>query len=54
MVLLAMHRETTLSGCHDEVGYLGLEWMLDLICNHYFWYCMAAQVTNAIHASPLR
>ena len=48
LVLLTMHRETTLRGCHDEVGHLGLEQMLDLMHNHLFWPCMAAQVREHI------
>ena len=36
LVLLAMHRETSLRGCHEEVGHLGLEWMLNLMCDHFF------------------
>ena len=31
LVLPAVHREVTLMGCHDEVGHLGLEHMLDLM-----------------------
>ena len=33
LVPLAVHRETALRGCHNEVGHLGLEQMLDLM--HY-------------------
>ena len=29
-------REVTLKGCHDEVGHLGLEHMLDLMCDQFF------------------
>ena len=31
MVLPAAHRVVTLRGCHDYVGYLGLDHMLDLM-----------------------
>ena len=34
-----MHQETTLRGCCNEVGHLGLEQMPD----QFFWPCMAAQ-----------
>ena len=43
LVLPAAHREVTLRGCHDEVGHLGLECMLDLMCDQFYWPCMAAQ-----------
>ena len=34
--------------CHNEAGHLGLEWMLDMMCNHFFWPCMATQVREHI------
>ena len=48
LVLPATHWEITLKGCHNEVGHLGLEWMLDLMCDHFFCPCMAAQVREHI------
>ena len=39
-----LHRwKLALRGCHDEVGHLGLECMLDLMCDRNLWPCMAAQ-----------
>ena len=43
-----MQWETTLKGCHNEVGHLGLEQMLDLMHNHFFWPHMAAQVREHV------
>ena len=43
MVLPAAQREVALRGCHDKVGHLGLECMLDLMHDRFFWPCMAAQ-----------
>ena len=48
LVLLAVHRETALRGFHNEVGHLGLEQMLDLMCKHFFLPCIAAQVREHI------
>ena len=48
LVLPTMQREVALRGCHDEVGHLGLEHMLDLMCDRFFWPCMAAQVKDHI------
>ena len=48
MVLPTAQREVALRGCHDEVGHLGLEDMLDLICDRYFWPYMAAQAKEHI------
>ena len=49
LVLPAVHRETALKGCHDEVGHLGLEQMLDLMCDQVYWPCMAAQMKEHIN-----
>ena len=43
MVLPAAQREVFLRGCHDKVGHLGLEHMLDFMCDRFFWPHMAAQ-----------
>ena len=43
LVLPTAHRETTLGGCHNDIGHLGLEIILDLMCNHFFWPEMAMQ-----------
>ena len=48
MVLHATQREVALKGCHDEVGHLGLENMLDLMCDWFFWPHMAAQAKEHI------
>ena len=42
VVLSTAQREVALRGCHDEVGHLGLECMLDLMCDRFFWPCVAA------------
>ena len=43
-----MHRETTPRICHDEGGHLGLEQMLDLMCDQFYWPCMVAQAKEHI------
>ena len=48
LFLTAVHREVALRGCHDEVGHLGLEHMLDLMHDRFFWPCMAAQTKEHI------
>ena len=48
LVLPAAQREVALRGCHDEVGHLGLEHMLDLMHDRFFWPCMAAQAKKHI------
>ena len=48
LVLPTAQREVGLRGCHDEVGHLGLECMLDLMCDRFFWPHMAVQVKEHI------
>ena len=48
LVLPPAYREVALKGCHDEVGHLGLECMLDLMRDSFFWPHMAVQVKEHI------
>ena len=48
LVLPTAQREVALRGCHDEVGHLGLEPMLDLMCDRFFWPHMAVQAKEHI------
>ena len=48
LVLPAAYREVALKGCHDEVGHLGLEHMLDLMHDRFFWPHMAVQAKEHI------
>ena len=48
LVLPKAYREVDLKGCHDKVGHLGLKHMLDLMCDRFFWPCMAVQVKEHI------
>ena len=48
LVLLAVHKATALRGCHDDIGQLGLEHMLALICDCFFWPHMAVQAREHI------
>ena len=48
LVLPPAYREVALKGCHDEVGHLGLECMLDLMRDRFFWPHMAVQVKEHI------
>ena len=48
LVLPTAYRQVALRGCHDEVGHLGLERMLDLMCDRFFWPHMAVQAKEHI------
>ena len=58
LVLPTAHRETTLEGCHDEIGHLGLERMLDLMHNLSSgpkWLCRQRSMSrNVASMSPSR
>ena len=47
LVLPPAYREVALKGCHDEVGHLGLERMLDLMRDRFFWPHMAVSGEGA-------
>ena len=48
LVLPAAQKEVALRGCHDEVGHLGLECMLNLMYDRFFWPHMAGQAKEHI------
>ena len=48
LVLPTAYREVAPRGCHDEVGHLGLEHMLDLMHHRFFWPHMTAQVKEHV------
>ena len=48
LVLPTAQREVSLRECHDEAGHLGLECMLDLMHDRFFWPCMTAQAKEHV------
>ena len=48
LVLPAAQREVALKGCRDEGGHLGLECMLDLMYDQFYWPRMATQAKEHI------
>ena len=48
LVLPAAYGEVAPKGCHDKVGHLGLERMLDLMHDRFFWPRMAVQAKEHI------
>ena len=53
LVLPAVQREVALRGCQNEVGHLGLEHMLDLMHDRFFWPHMAAHAREHIRKCHL-
>ena len=58
LFLPAAQREVALKGCHDQVGHLGLEHMLNLMHNRFYWPCMLlrqkSMSVNSTCALPLK
>ena len=48
LVLPAAQREVALKGCHNEIGHLGPEHMLNLTHDSFYWPHMAAQAKEHI------
>ena len=37
LVLPESFRKQVLQGCHDDLGHLGIEWMIDLLRDWFYW-----------------
>ena len=45
-VLPKAFRKQALQGCHDDMGYLGIEQKIDLLRNHFYWPRMLINATR--------
>ena len=52
-VASCIEKGVALKGCQDQVGHLGLECMLDLMHDQFFWPHMAAQAKEHIRKCHL-
>ena len=48
MVLPKVFRKHALQGCHDDLGYLGMERTIDLLRDHFYWHGMIDNMTRNI------
>ena len=48
LVIPEAFRKQTLQGCHDDFGYLEIEWIIDLLRDHFYWPGMLADMTKHI------
>ena len=48
LVLPESFRKQALQGCHDDLGYLGIEWTIDLLRDHFYWHGMMEDMTRHI------
>ena len=46
LVLPQSHRQRAMEGCHDQVGHLGQDRVLDLLRDRFYWPGMHADVVS--------
>ena len=49
VVVQPEYRFEAMCGAHDDVGHLGLEWMLDILCNRFYWPNLEANTISHVH-----
>ena len=52
LVLPPSHRTKAIAGCHDQVGHLGQDRVLDLLRDQFYWHGMHTDVTSYINSCP--
>ena len=48
LVIPQSHRQRAIEGCHDQVGHLGQDMVLDLLRDRFYWPGMQADVVSYI------
>ena len=48
LVLSEAFRKQALQGCHDDLGYLRVEWTIDLLRDCFYWPGMINDVTRHV------
>ena len=51
-VIPQSHRQRAIEGCHDQVGHLGQDRVLDLLRDRFYWPGMHADVVSYINSCP--
>ena len=52
LVLPKSHRTRAIAGCHDQVGHLGQDKVLDLLRDQFYWPGMHTDVVSYINSCP--
>ena len=52
LVLPQSHRTRAIAGCHDQVGHLGQDSVLDLLRDQFYWPGMHIDVVSYINSCP--
>ena len=52
LILLPSHRTIAIEGCHDQVGHLGKDRMLELLRDRFYWPGMHTDVASYLNSCP--
>ena len=52
LVLPQSYRQRAIEGCHDQVGHLGQDRVLDLLRDQFYWLGMHVDVVSYINSCP--
>ena len=52
LVVPSSHRQRAMEGCHDQVGHLGQDRVLDLLRDRFYWPGMHVDVVSYINSCP--
>ena len=52
LVLLPSFRTKAIEGCHDQVGHLGKDRVLELLRDQFYWPGMHSDVASCINSCP--
>ena len=52
LVVPPLHRQRAMEGCHDQVGHLGQDRVLDLLRDRFYWPGMYVDVVSYINSCP--
>ena len=52
MILPPSHRNKAMEGCHDQVGHLGLNMVLELLRDRFYWPGMYNDVASCLNSCP--
>ena len=52
LVVPQSYRQRAMEGCHDQVGHLGQDRVLDLLRDRFYWPGMYADVVSYINSCP--
>ena len=52
LVLPTSHRQKVMAGCHDQIGHLGQDRVLELLRDRFLWPGMHIDVASYINSCP--